>query len=529
MRTVFPFTFLCVTLSNIPTAHTKVCIRVPSYITQNSNNAKYVVAGRKIGMRGRRKIGVWAKRKNIIFEDVVTQKDISNINLIVLALMEFQKQHNSMVVPENYILKSQENEDLKNFRLWKKLQDIKNEKSEKKKKYIYFVLKKMNFPLDTIFNADEMQEFEGDDAEITTMSNLSTEENVHYDLDERQEVRKELFSQYIRKPKDKGGEDVKDFLASYKFVPRIAEQNILPSYSNKATRKKGILKQVLENLKQDQTFKFNYDYYYNNIYNNLNDKDVDDYISFVLKYKRTHGDEYDFFINGSRPSLSNELNPKEKKFLLYTRKETEGAHAYDFDKWSFADFVEALVYFNDLYLDLNRERYERFKTDQEEEKLDLVDFNLLDPSFVVPSEDTWPSEWHGMPLGMYINQLRMGDIDGKFHFIRRKILDYLLFDFKTEEFEQKYIHFTWRKLYLGLAWFIHTRGHPIVITPMDRIQFDTFSMDFCKPEEIQGLRLGFLIIQAQAHEKIFWNNYQDRFDFMKGLEINIRSADELIF
>ncbi|GAB66200.1 fusion protein, partial [Plasmodium cynomolgi strain B] len=529
MRSIFPLSLLCITLSNIPTGHAKVCIPVPSYITHNSSNAKYAVARRKKRMRARWKKRVWArKKKTIIFEDVVTQKDISTINLIVLALMEFQKQHNSLVVPENYVLKSQENEDLKSFKLWKKLQDIKNEKSQKKKKYIYFVLKKMNFPVASIFSEQqcgydhvdaitwmrsrpaEMQDFEKDDAEITTMSNLSTEENVHYDFDERQEVRKELFSLYVRKAKDKGGEDVKDFLASYKFIPKISEQNVLPTYSNKATRKKGILQQVLENLKQDQTFSSNYNYYYDNIYNNLNDKDVDDYISFVMKYKRTHGAEYDFFVNG-RPSLSNELNPKEKKFILYTRKETEGAHAYDFDKWSFADFVEALVYFNDLYLDLNRERYERFKTEQDQgqKKLDLVDFNFVDPSFVVP--------------------MRMGDIDCKFHFIRRKILDYLLFDFKPEEFDQKYVNFTWRKLYLGLAWFIHTRGHPIVITPMDRIQFDTFPMDFCKPEEIQGLRLGFLIIQAQAHEKIFWNNYQDRFDFMKGLEINIRSADELIF
>ncbi|KJP89661.1 hypothetical protein AK88_00619 [Plasmodium fragile] len=478
MRSILPLTLFCVLLSKIPKAHTKVCVPVPSYITHKSNNAKYAVPRRKKRIR--------ARKKSIVFEDVVTQKDISTINLIVLALMEFQKEHNSMVVPENYVLKSQDNEDLKHFKLWKKLQDIKKEKSEKKKKYIYFVLKKMNFPLETIFSPAEMQDFEKDDAEITTMSNLSTEENVHYDFDERQEVRKELFSLYVRKSKDKGGEDVKDFLASYKFIPKIAEQNVLPTYSNKATRKKGIVKEVLEKLKQDETFKSNYNFYYEHIYNNHNDKDVDDYISFVLKYKRTHGAEYDFFVNG-RPSLSNELNPKEKKFLLYTRKETEGAHAYDFDKWSvsFGDFVEALVYFNDLYYDLNRERYERFKTDQGQNKLDLVDFNLVDPSFVVPSEDTWPSEWHGMPLGMYINQMRMGDIDGKFHFIRRKILEYLLFDFKSEEFEQKYIHFTWRKLYLGLAWFIHTRGHPIVVTPNDRIQFDTFSMDFCKPEEIQ--------------------------------------------
>lgn len=49
----------------------------------------------------------------------------------------------------------------------------------------------------------------------------------------------------------------------------------------------------------------------------------------------------------------------------------------------------------------------------------------------------------------------MGDIDGKFHFIRRAILDYLLFDFQSEEYKNKYIDFTWRKLYFGLAWLVY--------------------------------------------------------------------------
>ncbi|GAW80687.1 fusion protein [Plasmodium gonderi] len=516
MFIIIPLTLLYISLRNIEIVHSKIDLPVlPYIITHNSYNAKYAVAKRKKRVRARNRI--------IKFEDVVTQKDISNINLVVLALMEFQKKHNNLFVPENYILKSEENENLKNFKLWKKLQEFKNEKSEKKKKYIYIVLKKMNFPLADLFSPEEIEDFEKGESEITTMSNLSTEENVHYDYDERQEVRKELFSPYIKSTKEKENENVKDFLASYKFIPKITQQNVLPRYSNKAIRKKGILKQILMNLKKDQIFNFNYNYYYDHIYNNMNDKDVDDYIDFIMKYKRTHGVEYDIFINRKLP-LSNEINSKEKKFMLYTRKETEGAHSYDFDKWSFADFIEALVFFNDLYLDLNKERYEEFRTSQGNQKLDIIDFNVVDPSFVVPSDDTWPADWHGMPLGMYINQIRMGDIDGKFHFIRRKILDFLLFDFKSAEYEHKYLNFTWRKLYFGLAWFIHTRGHPIVIKPMDRIQFDTFSMDFCKPEEIQGLRLGFLIIQAQSHEKMFWNKFRDIC-----LEINIRSADELIF
>ncbi|SBS94909.1 conserved Plasmodium protein, unknown function, partial [Plasmodium malariae] len=121
----------------------------------------------------------------------VTQKDISHINTMALALLEFKKLHNNLMVPENYILKSEDNENLKNYKLWKKLQDIKNEKSDKKKKYIYLVLKKMDFPLNTIFSKinnfvsllrcnfldtgkEEIENFETDDVEITTMSHLSS-------------------------------------------------------------------------------------------------------------------------------------------------------------------------------------------------------------------------------------------------------------------------------------------------------------------------------------------------------------------
>ncbi|SCP04255.1 conserved Plasmodium protein, unknown function [Plasmodium ovale] len=495
----------------------RVSVSVFSYLVHNKDPRHFTCKHRR----------AYTKKKTINYEDVVTQKDISNMNTLVLALLEYKKIHENLIVPENYILKEGDNENLKNFKLWKKLQDIKNEKSEKKKKYIYFVLKKMDFPLNTIFSAEEIHSFEADEVEITTMSKLSTQENVHYDFDERQEVRKELFSPYVKKEKDLKGESVKDFLASYKFIPKISEQGILPEYTNKSVRKKGILKYILHNLKKEERFNSQYNYYYDNIYNNVNDNDVNDYFKYALKFRKSN-ETYDLFVNKEK-SLQKEVNTKEKKFLLYTRKETEGAHSYDFDKWSFSDFVEALIFFNDLYLDLNRENYEKFKRDPDNEKLDIVDFNAISPGFVIPNDGVWPSEWHDMPLGMYITQVRMGDIDGKFHFIRRKILDYLSFDFKSDEFENKYVNFTWRKLYLGLAWFIHTRGHPIIVTPFDKIQFHSFSMDFCKPEEIQGLHLGFLIVQAQTHEKMFWNNYRDRFDFMKGLEINIRSADQLIF
>ncbi|KAF4328821.1 hypothetical protein CYL21_3029 [Plasmodium falciparum NF54] len=287
-------------------------------------------------------------REKIKYEEVVTQKDISNINTVVLALLEYKKLYNNLNIPKNYILNVEDNENLKNFKLWKKLQDIKNEKSDKKKKYIYFILKKMEFPVETIFNEEEIQNYEMEDVEITSMSKLSTEENMNYDIDERQEVRKELFSPYIKKTKDKKTENVKDFLALYKFVPQINEQSTLPKHSNKSVRKKGILKYILYDLKKDKNFDFHYNYYYDNIYNNVKDDELDDYFKFCMKFKKSN-QNYDLYVKGTS-SFEDEESKKEKKFFLYTRKEIEGAHSYDFDKWSFSDFIEALVFFNFLFL-----------------------------------------------------------------------------------------------------------------------------------------------------------------------------------
>ncbi|SOS76543.1 conserved Plasmodium protein, unknown function [Plasmodium sp. gorilla clade G1] len=312
---------------------------VLSYIINNDKCFRFLTNRTRRLYKGREKIK---------YEEVVTQKDISNINTVVLALLEYKKLYNNLNIPKNYILNVEDNENLKNFKLWKKLQDIKNEKSDKKKKYIYFILKKMEFPVETIFNEEEIQNYEMEDVEITSMSKLSTEENMNYDIDERQEVRKELFSPYIKKTKDKKTENVKDFLALYKFVPQINEQSTLPKHSNKSVRKKGILKYILYDLKKDKNFDFHYNYYYDNIYNNVKDDELDDYFKFCMKFKKSN-QNYDLYVKGTS-SFGDEESKKEKKFFLYTRKEIEGAHSYDFDKWSFSDFIEALVFFNFLFL-----------------------------------------------------------------------------------------------------------------------------------------------------------------------------------
>lgn len=203
----------------------KVAVSVFSYLIHNKKNIKC------FPRKPRKQI--YAKKNIIKYDEVVTQKDISNINTLVLALLEYKKLHNNLLVPAKYVLKSEDNENLKNFKLWEKLQNVKNETNDKKKKYIYLVLKNIDFPLSTIFSEEEINKFEEDAAEVTTMSKLSTDENLHYDFDERREVWKELFSPYIKKEKDIKSENIKDFLSSYKFIPKISEQGTLPEYSNK--------------------------------------------------------------------------------------------------------------------------------------------------------------------------------------------------------------------------------------------------------------------------------------------------------
>ena len=63
----------------------------------------------------------------------------------------------------------------------------------------------------------------------------------------------------------------------------------------------------------------------------------------------------------------------------------------------------------------------------------------------------WPSEWWGMPLGVYIHQIRRGDIDARFHPRRRPVLDLLGFKWKETE---KYLNFTWMKLLKGIKWYV---------------------------------------------------------------------------
>ncbi|ETW32711.1 hypothetical protein PFTANZ_06569, partial [Plasmodium falciparum Tanzania (2000708)] len=105
----------------------------------------------------------------------------------------------------------------------------------------------------------------------------------------------------------------------------------LPKHSNKSVRKKGILKYILYDLKKDKNFDFHYNYYYDNIYNNVKDDELDDYFKFCMKFKKSN-QNYDLYVKGTS-SFEDEESKKEKKFFLYTRKEIEGAHSYDFDKW----------------------------------------------------------------------------------------------------------------------------------------------------------------------------------------------------
>ncbi|KAL8436104.1 hypothetical protein Efla_007432 [Eimeria flavescens] len=88
-----------------------------------------------------------------------------------------------------------------------------------------------------------------------------------------------------------------------------------------------------------------------------------------------------------------------------------------------------------------------------------------------------------MPLGFYVQQIRQGDIDVRFHPRRRPLFDFLGFKWNNTF---KYLNFTWMKLLKGVKWWMFFRQHPIL--QLDRkavIPTDCLVADVCRPEEVQ--------------------------------------------
>ncbi|PHJ18518.1 transmembrane protein [Cystoisospora suis] len=219
---------------------------------------------------------------------------------------------------------------------------------------------------------------------------------------------------------------------------------------------------------------------------------------------------------------------------LFSRRISEGGFHYAFDKWSFDDVVEALQYFNDLYRGIKRE----------EDGGKPLTFNCLPKGWCIPSPDhrllpshslspssslpeaVWPEEWWGMPLGKYLYQFQCGDIDAKFHARRRPILDRLGIEWKDP---MKYLHFTWIKLIKGLRWWMMFRGQPLEqLFHWTVIPDAALVADICKPEEVQGLKIGYVVHMANRQEGVLYHYYPSRFEIYKRLNLNILSADRLL-
>ncbi|CBZ52482.1 conserved hypothetical protein [Neospora caninum Liverpool] len=265
---------------------------------------------------------------------------------------------------------------------------------------------------------------------------------------------------------------------------------------------------------------------------------------------------------------------------LVSRRRTEGGFHYAFDKWSFDDVVEAMQYFNDMYEGTHRE------VGAEEP----LTFNVLPRGWCIPSPDhrtfpklfspfstlpssslssspsspspfsassapssspsspassspspspcassasmpefpesLWPREWWGMPLGKYIHAFRIGDIDAKFHPRRRPVLDRLGLTWGDP---LQYLHFTWMKLIKAMRWWMLFRGQPLEqLFPWTVIPESTFVANVCKPEEVQGVKIGYLVHMARRQENILYHYYPHRFEIYKRLNLNILPADRLL-
>ncbi|CDJ58171.1 hypothetical protein, conserved [Eimeria maxima] len=167
-------------------------------------------------------------------------------------------------------------------------------------------------------------------------------------------------------------------------------------------------------------------------------------------------------------------------FPLYSRRQTEGGYQYVFDIWSWDDVIEAMQYFNDLYAPISKEigRQITFNDIPEDFKIPGENITLTRSPWREQKEQQnpnqqqqqeqqqqqqqqqhqekekdesylWPKDWWGMPLGVYIQQIRRGDIDARYHPIRRRILDKIQFNWINK---YKYLNFTWIKLIKGIKW-----------------------------------------------------------------------------
>ncbi|UKJ88992.2 hypothetical protein MACJ_002238 [Theileria orientalis] len=208
-----------------------------------------------------------------------------------------------------------------------------------------------------------------------------------------------------------------------------------------------------------------------------------------------------------------------------TRYETEGGYHYAFFHWSFEQVIQALVMFNDMYFDYNKQLL--ISSEESGEEFKPITFNILKRSYRIPETEEWPKEFQGMPLGLFIDMLRNGDVDAKDHWLRRPLLDHIGFNWGDG---LKYLSFTWDKLELGLIWYVNFRGFPVSqIPPTLVIPKTTLPAKFGKPEEIQGLKLGRLFYSAVDQIQVIYKYYPDRFQFIKdmGLDVLLRTQIKL--
>lgn len=216
---------------------------------------------------------------------------------------------------------------------------------------------------------------------------------------------------------------------------------------------------------------------------------------------------------------------KNSSILSYrpTRQETEGGYQYAFYHWTFEDVIECMVLFNDMYMDYNREML--IESEKNGMRFNPITFNILKPEWRVPSEELWPERFWGLPLGIWLEKFRNGDIDAKQHWLRRDVLDYLQFDWGDG---LKYLTFTWDKLSLGLLWYINLRGHPILEIPPNLVVSQAeLVAKWGKPEEIQGLKLGYVFYSAMDQIQVLRKYYPQRYDFLNEMGVNYIFQEEV--
>lgn len=168
-----------------------------------------------------------------------------------------------------------------------------------------------------------------------------------------------------------------------------------------------------------------------------------------------------------------------------------GYRILEFGEFNWETFLEALKIYRNAYGSLE------------------VPYNFTIDESVIAEGIGFTYRFENMPLGDFVQGVRIGDIDGLEDVERREILDALGFDWGNKDV---YIRFRFYPMLLGLKVYRHLYEFPLPPT------------DFVVPDDSQwpywmcGMPLGLWTTICRVQQKMLAEHYPERKDMLHALE-----------